>query len=182
MPRLALILLGLIVGVPSAALGQHRRHVTRSLPTFDQYAVNAAHATTGKMIVITKMQFGSESDSQFQNRIRAAAKAGPNFAGHYAIVGWSCGMICYQLAVVDVNSGKRLRGLPFEGIADEPCPRNYTDDGLVSFRLNSRLLILRGSTEEWGPDGVQDQPCSTRYYVWQHNRLVLLRKIIAPEN
>src|SRR5437667_12840019 len=172
MPRLALILFGLIIGASSLALGQRQRHATKSLPTFDHYAINTVSATTGKIIVIPKMQFGSETESQFRHRIRVAAKSGPNFAGHYTIVGWSCGMICYQLAVVDVNSGKRLRGLHFEGIADGPCPRNYTDDGLVSFRVNSRLLILRGSTEEWGSDGVQDQPCSTRYYVWQHNRLI----------
>jgi hypothetical protein len=178
MPKEALLVMVLLVAISSTVAAQRQRHPKKPLPKFDDYSVGGSPATFGKIIVIYKMQFGDETASQFQNRIRAAAKVGANFAGHYAIVGWSCGMICYQLSIVDVSTGRRY-GPPFEGIADEPCPRNYTDAGMFSFRLNSRLLILRGSTEEWGSDGVQDQPCSTRYYVWRRNRLVLLRKIVA---
>jgi hypothetical protein len=148
-------------------------------PEFDDYRVPRAPNVVGKIIGMDRGDL-NETGAQFRQRIRNAAKAGPNFAGHLAIVGWSCGMICLNLTIVDTRTS-RIFHLPFEGIADGPCPKKFYGGPptLSEFRVNSRLLILRGSTEEWGPDGVQDQPCSTRYYVWRGNRLVLLRKVIA---
>ena|SRR2546429_3487058 len=151
----------------------------RQVPQFNDYSVVGAPNQIGKIIGIHRGDF-KERPAQFRSRVRAAAKSGPNFAGHLAIVGVSCGMICLNLFLVDLRTN-RIHDLPFAGIADGPCPENFYNGSriLADFRINSRLLILRGSTEEWGSDGVQDQPCSKRYYVWRGNRLVLLRKILA---
>ncbi|MEA2922831.1 MAG: hypothetical protein QOF07_2798 [Bradyrhizobium sp.] len=175
---LSIIIIALSFGV---AAGWNQRPNIR-LPRFDEYRVAGAPNSIGKIIGMDRGDF-KESTAQFRKRIRDAAKTGPNFAGHYAIVGWSCGMICLNLAIVDVKTN-RIYDLPFVGIADGPCPAGFYHDDriLVDFRRNSRLMIVRGSTEEKGPEGVQDQPCSTRYYVWKRNRLVLLRKLVAPDS
>lgn len=47
-----------------------------------------------------------ETTANFQKRIRGEAKKGPNFAGHFTIVMWSCGSDCSNLAVVDLQNGK----------------------------------------------------------------------------
>jgi len=182
MLRKVLATITLLVVIAPALAAQRVKSPKTLLPKFDDYPVSGSPRTTEKIIVIYKMEF-KETPAHFRNRIREAAKIGPNFVGHYTIVGWSCGMICFNLTVVDVSTG-RSYGLPFLGISDGPCPSGfYPDDRiLVSFRRDSRLMILRGSTEEIGSDGVQDQPCSTRYYLWKRNRLALLRKIVAPDN
>ena len=122
-----------------------------------------------------------ESEASFNHRIRRAARGGANFAGRYAIVGWSCGFICVSLAVVDVRTGS-IYDLPFSGVGDGPCPdRFYGDERkLVEFRRDSRLLIVRGTAEGIvSGNSIVDAPCATRYYAWRRNRLVLLREIPA---
>ncbi|MFL6207936.1 MAG: hypothetical protein ACJ74W_03760 [Pyrinomonadaceae bacterium] len=123
--------------------------------------------------------------TEFDKMIREAAKVGANFPGHYAVIGWSCGMICINLTVVDVRTSK-IYNTPFLGIADGPgCPDRFYDDErrLVYIRPDSRLLILRGAPEDYdaGGGGFHDSPCSTRYYVWRKHRLVLLREVF-PRN
>lgn len=174
MPKRILAALSVMLAVNSLTVAAQRKR----LPRFDDYRVAGARNETGKIIGMDRGDIGKEK--QFRGRLRTAAKSVPNFAGHLAIVGVSCGMICLNLFVVDVRTN-RIYDLPFVGIADGPCPENFYNGSriLADFRPNSRLLVLRGSTEEWGSDGVQDQPCSTRYYVWRHNRLVLLRKFVA---
>lgn len=52
---------------------------------------------------------------RLKNGITKAAKGGANFAGHYAVVEWSCGEYCQEHAVVDVQSGKIITfGIPSE--------------------------------------------------------------------
>jgi len=139
----------------------------KRLPRFGDYRVAGARNEIGKIIGIDRGDY-KETTAQFRKRVRAAANSRPNFAGHLAIVGVSCGMICLNLFLVDVAT-KRIYDFPFLGIADGPCPKDFYHGSpiLADFRTNSRLIVFRGSTEEAGPEGVQDQPCSYRYYVWR---------------
>jgi hypothetical protein len=90
-------------------------------------------------------------------------------------------MICINIAIVDLKSG-RIHKPPFMGIGDGPCPAGFydTERRLLDFRVDSGLLILRGTPEDFGPaDTVVDSPCSTRFYVLKRNRFVLLRETPA---
>jgi len=162
------------------AAGQDMRNRT---PRFEDYSPGRQSKNLGEIIGINRPD-SSESTAQFRKRIREAARKGPNFAGHYSVVGWSCGMICINLALVNVKSG-RTHNTPFMGIGDGPCPTGFYEQGrrLVHFKMNSRLLILRGTAEDYGPAGMfHDAPCSTRYYVWKTKRLVLVKEVFARKN
>jgi hypothetical protein len=163
------------INLPSSALSYR----SDTLARFEDYTVASISKEYGEVIGISRTT-DSESMAQFQRRIRQAAKKGANFAGRYAIVGWSCGMICVNLAIVDNRTGK-IHGTPFIGIGDGPCPDSYNAEKpkLIEFRTDSRLLILRGAAEDPGKDGTfHDAPCSTRYYVWKKNRLVLIKEVL----
>lgn len=67
----------------------------------------------------------------FPTRLRAGAKGGPNFAGHWAIVGWGCGTGCIEYHMVDSVTGA-IRPLPLEPEHDSVT--------VVIAHPNSRLL------------------------------------------
>ena len=147
-------------------------------PSFAEYRVPSRSRLAGQIVGIGRLE-PQESSKQFNNRSRKAARGQSNFAGHYAIVGWSCGFVCVNLVIVDTRTGT-IHHTPFVGIGDGPCPDSYRQGTtpLVDFRPDSRLLILRGAAEDVSPGGTSfhDAPCSTRYYVWRRNRLVLVRE------
>jgi hypothetical protein len=116
----------------------------------------------------------NETDAQFNKRIRDAGKGGPNFAGHFAIVGWSCGWICIAAAIVDVQTGTIYK-TPFEAGVCDVKPGDDPKD-LLNFRLDSRLLIVRGELEYEGRSGAS---CGTFYFEWDGRSLKLTRSIPA---
>ena len=150
---------------------------SRPTPRFADYPAASSQRVFGEVVGISRPE-ETEAEAAFNNRLRKAAKNRPNFAGHYAIIGWSCGMICVNLAIVDTRTGK-IYDTPFIGIGDGPCPDSYraTKAKLIEFRTDSRLLVVRGSAEDLRPGNTfEDAPCSARYYVWTKNRLVLVRE------
>jgi len=100
----------------------------------------------------------------FRTRIREAAANGPNFAGHYTIAKWGCGSACVSGVVVDAQTGK-IHSMPFSILgfgfalksADGASWVDYSFRPL-EFRVNSRLLIVRGCPE--------DDNCGAYYYEW----------------
>ncbi|HEY9284503.1 MAG TPA: hypothetical protein VIP46_13685 [Pyrinomonadaceae bacterium] len=167
-----------------AASGVAQRAVRKPgpsrIPRFEDYRVSGVGKGRGRGYGIERPT-EKESGASLDRRLRRAASEGANFAGRYAIVGWSCGCICVSLRVVDVRTGRIYR-VPFAGVGDGPCPLGFYVGGrkLLEFRRDSRLLIVRGTVEGVGSgDDRADFPCATRYYVWRRNRLALLREIPA---
>src|ERR1051326_4698381 len=155
------------ISLGSYAVAQHK-----PLPRFESFQVPTPLKKRKAAAVIGRQE--NQTDAEFQGHIRAAAKEGPDFAGHYAIVGWSCGMVCVNMAIVDVQTGK-IYDTPFVGVGQ--C--RIQDQQLLSFRLNSRLLVLTGSLEI--PDEknatFSDGPCGRFYYVWDGSNLKLIRSV-----
>jgi hypothetical protein len=140
----------------------------RHIPRFEDYGVGGAIRGHGKIIRIDRWS-PTDSEASFNRRIRHAARGGANFAGRYAVVGWSCGFICISLAVVDVPTGRVYR-MPFSGVGDGPCPAGFYGDEkqLFEFRGDSCLVVVRGTAEGIDSGGsIEDAPCATRYYVWR---------------
>src|SRR5688572_22160424 len=67
----------------------------------------------------------------YRTRLRESAAAGPNFAGYYAVGLWGCGSPCISAGMVDLRTGN---------VIWPPNPEMLVFD--ISFRLNSRLLII----------------------------------------
>jgi len=87
-------------------------------------------------------------DRAYRTRLREAARRAPDFAGHYVMALWGCGMECLMGAAIDRRSG-RVIWLPgtlccwYSG-AQEAA------NGIepVRYRLDSRLLVLNGMRDE----------------------------------
>ncbi len=184
---LALMILVTLVGLvaqPLANAKTHKKQNKQRLPQFDDYRVRGVPKKQAQIIAIPKALF-NESATDFRQRLRQAAKGHANFAGRYAIVGWSCGMICISLAIVDVSMGK-IYDTPFAAITDGPgCPDGFYDGGrkLLHYRFDSKLLVLRGVPAYFSNNtDIHDAACSTRYYVWRKRRLVRLREILPRQS
>jgi hypothetical protein len=148
-----LLLTGLsIVTLQLSALAQHRK------PEFGDYAV--ANIYRG---IPARVNLSTAANARYyRTRLREGAAKGSNFAGHYTIITWGCGSDCYDIAVVDVRTG-RVWFAPFTGAID------------VSFRRNSRLLIVdpQAEREKRFPNGLPtgfDAP--EIFFVWRANRFV----------
>jgi hypothetical protein len=92
----------------------------------------------------------SEYARTYRTRIRDAAKAmRPNFAGKYILVTWGCGKSCEQITIINARTGQvnhpPISAIGGEAIFDAEKSDNYER---VLFKLNSRLLLVKGKTAE----------------------------------
>jgi hypothetical protein len=81
----------------------------------------------------------------YRTELRSQTKKGANFAGHYRLAIWGCGSSCAQFAIVDCENGKVhfSKVLPYVSWAGW-----HEENGGLEFRVDSRLLKLRGSRKE----------------------------------
>jgi len=142
-----------------------------SLPKFEDFKVTEVFkGKPAAPVLKTRRQ------REFRTMIRDGAKSGPNFAGRYTIAGWGCGSSCNGFAICDVVTGA-VYDTPFEYLAWNGPPdakRDGADAEPTSYRLDSRLLIVRACPEE--------KNCGTYYYEWTGAALKLIRKIAAPSH
>ncbi len=98
----------------------------------------------------------------YRTRLRAGARKGPNFAGHYTTVSWGCGSNCESTMIVDAVTGR-----VFGGIGDERG---------AEFKLGSNLAIADPGGGP-GATGYTDNPTDSlpvRYYLWENNKFRLI--------
>ncbi len=140
------------------------------LPSFEQFLVREVFE--GKP---AEPQLKTAFARNFGAAIREGAERGPNFAGRFAIVRWGRGSECVQMAVVDENNGAVYRG-PFATLAfsssliwhgNGPEADRFEP---VSFRLDSRLLVVRGCPEE------DQRNWALFYSEWDGKKFRLLHK------
>jgi hypothetical protein len=108
----------------------------------------------------------------FRTHLREGAKEGPNFAGHYTIVGWGCGTGCEHFAIIDAQTG-RVYFSDTLSTATYNLVENIEEAGL-KYRLDSKLLILVGSP---GEAAEAENMVGTFYYKWENNRLTLIHSV-----
>jgi len=139
----------------------------KPLPRFEDFPVREVYR--GKPAA---PKLKSRLARAFRTVIRKGASEGPNFAGHYTVVIWGCGISCAQFAIVDASTGETYDP-PFEGITWHDGAGFLKDTGL-HFRLDSSLFVAEGCPEE--------KDCAARYYRWNGNRLVLIRTEVAERH
>lgn len=112
----------------------------------------------------------------FRSRLAQWAKERPNFAGHYILATWGCGTDCTQISIIDAKTGRIFHPA---GVTTNVAVNVHHElleggdlwhaSGAIKFRYDSRLLVLFGMPEE----RTKDRGIS--YYVWERNRLRLVR-------
>jgi hypothetical protein len=158
------------------------------LPRFEDYPVTTVYrgnpaspkiVTSSDKLDMEKIRNGVEKGTGVFHG--SEEKKGPNFAGCFTLITWSCGSSCLRMAIVDSKSGD-IFSPPDAGncIADFNLP-NLTYAGQaprnpeLQFRLDSNLLIIKNNARTSLP--------YTSYYLWQENRWTLLRRapLLSPE-
>ncbi len=143
-----------------------------AVPSFADYKITGAPFKGKPAPPVIK----TAEDRMFRTRIREAAAAGPNFAGHYTIAEWGCGAGCVSIAIVDAVNGAVHRG-PFRilGWEMQKYEGKYAADDdkfePLAYRLDSRLLVARGCPEE--------KNCASYFWEWTGAEFKLLRTIPA---
>ena len=134
------------------------------LPKFEDFPASEVFKGPPAIPILrTKLQ------RTYRTMIRDAAKDGPNFAGRYTIASAGCGSGCVVNALVDEKTGQ-VFDFPFDHLALAPVTQSAdsAEPDLESYKLNSRLLIVRGCPQE--------KNCATYFYEWTGTQFKLLRK------
>jgi hypothetical protein len=103
--------------------------------------------------------------------LREGLSEGPNFAGHYTVVGIGCGSSCITFAVINTKTGNVITPDSFSTIstvrldADDFEPNANTGYWGLRYRLDSRLLIVLGNL------GVYNGPEGAFYFVMDKGKL-----------
>ena len=129
-------------------------------PKFGDYPVVEKQKIKNAPVVLSK------NDLIYRTRLKEAAKQKPNFAGHYILTTWGCGMECLMGALIDAKTG-RIYQLPFticcwgDGVGDDFNP--------IEFRLDSKLIIFSGARDE------KDGDVGKHYYIFDKSSFKLIQ-------
>ncbi len=113
-------------------------------PKFRDYPVSSVYRGAP-----AKVKLVTADDRLFRTRLREAAIPPAVFAGEYIIGTWGCGTGCLMGAAVSLKTGK-IHWLP-GGSLSQYGMTNWDNDDPLTYRLNSRLLVvyaLRGEVED----------------------------------
>jgi hypothetical protein len=159
------------IAVLSFLVGQKLPSETETpRPKFGDFAVTEIYRGKPAEPKITK------DFSLFRTMIRHGAESQVQFAGHYTVPSWGCGMGCTGFAIVDSVSGRIYNGL---GVADLPITWLNKENGGVQmerleFHPDSRLLKISGCPNEAN--------CGFYDYVMTDGKgLTLVRKKLLPQ-
>lgn len=137
-------------------------------PNFRDYAVQQVYKGKPASPILDKSQ------RFFRTAIRRGANKPVEFAGHYTVPIWGCGMGCIAFSVVDSITGKVYDGsvveLPLTWLDDHPD----VDLKPVEYQSNSRLFKINGCLGE-GPCGFYD------YVMLPQKGLSLIRRELLPD-
>jgi hypothetical protein len=145
-------------------------------PKPDQFPVTADFAGTP-----AEVRLVGRRTRLFRTMLRRGALNGPNYAGHYTVVAWGCGLGAFELAIVDAKTGNvswppfgcmalaGAFGLPLE----DPRPN-------PAFWLDSSLLVVAGVEDK---PGEEPKDRAVRFYVFEGGRFRLIYRIpeVWPE-
>lgn len=119
-------------------------------PTFEQYSVAPVAVPR-----IAPLDLRSNTLAKtYKTALTKGAAQGPNFAGHYTIVGWGCGTSCVSFAIVDALTGKVFAPSEFQTISGTRLAADDFQSSAKShywglrFKVNSSMLIAVGGLDE----------------------------------
>jgi hypothetical protein len=144
---------------------------------FADYATHPIASPRSSEAIIGKYDWTDKE--AFAREVKSEASKGPDFAGRYALVRWSCGSWCSNAVIADVVTG-RTRETPFVGVVG--CQEVTKDFDTVQRQASSSLLIVRGSLEMAFDHSFDEGPCGTFYFRWNVDRLRLIGCEINNEN
>jgi hypothetical protein len=147
-------------------------------PRFDSYPV-----LTEEKVPNPKLDLSSNPIAErYRTVLRYQVSEGLNFAGHYRVAIWGCGMTCAMFAVVNLKTGQVItpkRASTVLGIhvaADDFLPNAETGGRGFRYTTRSNLLVLVGMLDE---DESRD---GAFYFVLQNEKLIPIHSTIVKKS
>jgi hypothetical protein len=141
--------------VASGPLGQRAGRE----PRFNEHPVTKIYHGKTASVPVSYSRFPATKTGVWD-----AAKKKPNFAGRYILAVGSCGGRCRTVSLIDARTG-RVYNFRHTLVA------SFSNKSAIGYRLNSKLIILRG----WCDEKQEDD--GTHYYKFERGRFVHLRSI-----
>jgi hypothetical protein len=153
----------IVVIAAAAAFGQPSR---TAAPRFEDYRVPTPIPARKARAEV------ANHAPDFEKQIAQSAKEGPDFAGHFVVEQWTCGSLCTEFVIVNIKTLEIHR--PKFSVS-YMCPA-VESEGELSYRLDSRLLVVNGAIETHNSKGEQiDGPCGKFYYEWDGRALKVIQ-------
>jgi hypothetical protein len=161
----------MLVLVSTLCTAQHWEHA----PKPEDYLVSESFTGTPRPPVLT-----TKKAKLYRTVLRQGASQGPNFAGHYTVVAWGCGMDSFELAVVDAKTGT-IHFPPFgcltlAGGFGLPTPERASVTN-PAYRTDSKLLVVVGVEDS---DTATPEARAAKFYVFDKGQFRLVYSIPAP--
>lgn len=120
---------------------------------FEDYPADEKYRNKNAPVVLSK------KDRIYRTRLKEVAKQKPNFAGHYILTTWGCGMECLMGAVIDAKTGKTYQ-LPFTICCwGDETSANFKP---IEFRTDSKLIVFTGARDE------KEDDAGKHYYIFDN--------------
>ncbi len=150
----AMFIVILLIALPGYALEDQRS------PRFQDYPVLEKYKGKNARLIL------SHNDRKYRTRLMIASKQKPNFAGHYILTAWGCGMECRMGAVIDARTGNVI-WFPFTICCwGSGVPENFEP---IEFRLDSNLIVVNGARNEKEGDN------GKHFYKFEKNHFVQIQ-------
>jgi hypothetical protein len=116
------------------------------------------------------------------NTDRQMPGTGPNFAGHFFIITWGCGVPCLMAAIVDAKTG-RVFPPPFHPGHVHFQVRWEFPEKALDYRLDSRLLIahlceVKIVSRTGTQISYRSDRCGPHYFVMGNDGLRLVYRVL----
>lgn len=131
---------------------------------FDSYAVDEVNDLPAKKILLS-----TRNARTYKTVIETDGAKEANFAGYSRVVTWGCGTDCRGFAIVNKKTGIAYTAPNINSVVGIM----NNDDDRLSFKSNSRLLVITG--------GINETNYGKFYYYWDDKRLKLLHKDALSE-
>ena len=151
--------------------------ISEPLPEFSDFSVSDESIFTGTPAPAI---LSSEIDKSFKTRVKDAAKAEVNFAGHYTLSSWGCGSGCEQVVVVDAETGKTV-WLPFFLYYSPTDPE--VEEGL-EYKKDSKLLIINAQKfydNEKDDVETEESGYNRHYFKLEDGEFIQLKSLLVTE-
>ncbi len=144
----------------------------KRLPHFKDYPVAKIYKGNNAPLKLTRKE-----RLDYGERLQIIENAGVDFAGHYIVATWSCGMWCQRSEIIDAKTGKFYG---WNGILsfcwphldkDFACNEKFTN---VEYRVDSKLIVFFGRRNDTDVRGFH-------YYNFEDGRFIHLKSIPVKE-
>jgi hypothetical protein len=147
-------------------------------PMFESYPLTSHEAVSNPKLDLTSNSIAR----RYRTVLRLETAEGPNYAGHYRLAIWGCGMSCAMFAVVNLNTGKVITPEGFSTVlgihiaADDFLPIEGSASWGFRYKRDSTLLAVVGALDE------DESREGAYYFVLKGERLRPVHSTVVKKN